>query len=87
MIARVGGDEFVVMLPQVDESTCFQALERLKHNLDQFNRDADQPISMATGFATTHTGDNVEAVIAEADRMMYEEKARMKAALKTTAGG
>lgn len=87
MIARVGGDEFIVMLPLVDENTCIQALERLKDNLARFNLDADQPISMAIGFATTHTGDNVNAVIAEADSMMYEEKARMKTALKTMAGG
>lgn len=87
MIARIGGDEFIVMIPLVDENTCAQALERLKDNLVQFNRTADQPISMATGFATSHTGDDVNAVIAEADRMMYEEKARMKNGQQTMAGG
>lgn len=78
MIARTGGDEFLIMLPLVDESTCRQAVERLKHNLERFNQTTDQPVSMAAGFATSRTGNDVAKVIALADRMMYREKAKMK---------
>ena len=84
MIARVGGDEFIAMLPTVDEDTCQQMLDRLHDNLARYNRDADQPISFSAGFSTANAGDNIEALIAEADRRMYREKARMKSAQKMT---
>ena len=78
MVARIGGDEFFVMLPLVDEETCNQALNRLRDHLAQFNKKVDQPISLAAGFSTAYSGDNIEKKIAEADRNMYEEKAQMK---------
>ncbi|MGV8057035.1 MAG: diguanylate cyclase domain-containing protein [Smithellaceae bacterium] len=84
MIARIGGDEFIVILPSIDEGTCAQMMSRLKNNLAAFNRDADQPISMATGFATAYSGDNIEALIAEADRRMYKDKAGMRAVVGIT---
>lgn len=79
MIARIGGDEFIIMLPLVDEETCAQALTRLKNNVAQFNLNAARPISLAAGFSTARAGDDIEALIAKADRRMYQEKARMKA--------
>lgn len=82
MIARIGGDEFIVMLPLVDEETCAQALTRLKDNMEQFNQNAARPISLAAGFSTARTGDNIDKVIAKADHRMYQEKARMKATQK-----
>ncbi|MEN6468991.1 MAG: GGDEF domain-containing protein [Smithella sp.] len=84
MIARIGGDEFIVMLPLVDEETCAQALARLRDNMEQSNRSATQPISLAAGFSTARAGNNIDAVIAKADHRMYQEKARMKATQKAT---
>ncbi len=83
MIARMGGDEFIIMLPSVDENTCSQMITRLQDNLALYNRAAGQPISFSAGISTAHTGDNIEALIAEADRRMYQEKARIKVAQKT----
>ncbi len=79
MIARIGGDEFIVILPGVDEETCAQALARLRNNVEQFNQSAPRPISLAAGFSTARSGDDIDALIAKADRRMYQEKARMKA--------
>ena len=79
MIARIGGDEFIIMLPGVDEETCAHALTRLRHNVDQFNQNAARPISLAAGFSTARSGDDIDMLIAKADRRMYQEKARMKA--------
>jgi diguanylate cyclase (GGDEF)-like protein len=80
MVARIGGDEFFIMLPLVDEETCSQALKRLRDHLTQFNLKADLPVSLAAGHSTAYIGDSIEKKIAEADRRMYEEKAHMKAA-------
>lgn len=83
MIARIGGDEFIVLLPLVDDKTCAQALARLEGNLAQFNQTARQPLSLAAGFSTARTGDNIDTAIAEADRRMYEKKAKMKSGQET----
>jgi diguanylate cyclase (GGDEF)-like protein len=83
MIARIGGDEFIIILPSVDETTCSQMLIRLKDNLERYNQSASQPISFSAGASTADAGDDVEAQIAEADRRMYQEKTRMKTAQKT----
>jgi diguanylate cyclase (GGDEF)-like protein/PAS domain S-box-containing protein len=83
MIARMGGDEFIIALPAVDENTCALALTRLKENLGRFNRETDQPINLAAGFSTAQAGDNVQEKIVDADRRMYQEKVRIKAAATT----
>lgn len=82
MVARIGGDEFLVMLPAVDEETCAQMLSQLQEHVARFNQKTDLPINLSAGFSTALTGDSIEATIAEADRRMYKEKARRKAAVK-----
>ncbi len=81
MAARIGGDEFLILLPAVGEVTCAQAIDRLHDNLSRFNQShADQRLSLSAGWATTHSEDNLIERIREADRRMYREKALQKAA-------
>ncbi len=79
MIARTGGDEFLVLLPLVDESTCAQAVERLHEYVKLFNQGSESPVSLSAGFATAQAGDNLLERIREADQHMYQEKAAFKA--------
>ena len=80
MIARVGGDEFLILLPLVDEEVCRQALARLVEKIEFFNTSAETPMSLSAGSATAQVGDNLQECIREADRRMYREKANQKAA-------
>ena len=84
MIARIGGDEFFVLLPLVDEEVCRQALERLMERIDLFNQSCEKPVSLSAGYATTRSGDSLRDSIREADRRMYQEKAARKAALASS---
>ena len=83
MTARIGGDEFMVLLPFVDEDTCAQAVARLHENIGLFNAKNEQPISLSAGCATAHVGDSLMDRMREADRRMYVEKANMKATGQT----
>lgn len=75
--ARIGGDEFSVLLPGVDERGALALQERILSMLDLNNQFyPGQPISLAMGMACCHSGDAVEAAIHRADQAMYAEKIR-----------
>jgi len=78
LVARIGGDEFIVILPLVDEQICAQAVLRLKENMAIFNRVTDKPLSFAVGVSTAYAGDDFQECIKVADKRMYENKSGMK---------
>jgi diguanylate cyclase (GGDEF)-like protein/PAS domain S-box-containing protein len=77
IIARIGGDEFVVLLPESDAHIASQAVERVKKVLDDFNRlNPDKNlVSFAIGFSTSEETPNLRDVFRIADREMYIHKA------------
>lgn len=75
--ARIGGDEFTVLLPGMDERSAFALQERILSMLDLNNQFyPGQPISLAMGVASCASGEMVEATIHRADQAMYQEKNR-----------
>ena len=75
--ARIGGDEFTVLLPGTDERGAVALQERILTMLDLNNQFyPGQPISLAIGMASCASGDMVEATIHRADQTMYAEKNR-----------
>lgn len=66
VLGRVGGDEFVVVLPGVDHGVGDVVARRLA---------TDAPTSWSVGVAEARAEDDAAAVIARADRRMYEQKA------------
>lgn len=83
VIARVGGDEFVVLAPAPIESA-EEMLRRLARVVDTLNASQPMPvpISYSVGFAELTPGDDIDLdrVIAEADLRMYAQKSRKRAA-------
>lgn len=72
---RIGGDEFVVLLPGADEAAlqnCLQSLQELLFVDNQFY--SHQPLSLSTGYATNKNGERVEDMLKRADMIMYQEK-------------
>jgi diguanylate cyclase (GGDEF)-like protein len=77
-VARFGGDEFGVLLERVDLSQASETAARLTDLIagSSFTfRGHPIPLSAAIGIAEVRAGDDAEAVIARADRAMYEQKA------------
>ncbi|MEI7690208.1 MAG: PAS domain S-box protein [bacterium] len=74
-ISRVGGDEFVVLIPDTDEKTVIKIVERIKKSLREHNIKIPDPIlSFSMGYATALTNDQLEKSIQLADKRMYVEK-------------
>ena len=83
IIARVGGDEFVVLAPAPIE-TAEEMLRRLARVVETLNASDHMPVpvSYSVGYAELRPGDggDVDNLIAAADVRMYQEKSRKRAA-------
>jgi len=73
--ARIGGDEFAVVLPGVDEAAARGVVERLRNRLDEHNQSYPElPLRWSLGMATRRPGVTVSQVLREADERMYVNK-------------
>ncbi|MEZ5354311.1 MAG: diguanylate cyclase [Bryobacteraceae bacterium] len=78
-IARMGGDEFVVVLPDADELTATGQLCLMAEAIRKAGQDEeiDAQLSMSTGLAVfPDDGDDAVSLLAAADRRMYAAKSQ-----------
>jgi diguanylate cyclase (GGDEF)-like protein/PAS domain S-box-containing protein len=79
IIARVGGDEFAILLPEADEIVAEHARKRVKSILRAHNRKHPElPISLSSGSATAEAGYMLMETLKYADQKMYREKSSHK---------
>ncbi len=77
-VARIGGDEFAVLLERVNGEEAAETAARLVDQIagTEFGHDGHaSPLSAAIGIGMIEPGDKAEQVLIRADRAMYEEKA------------
>ncbi|HEU4957720.1 MAG TPA: GGDEF domain-containing protein [Sphingomicrobium sp.] len=77
-VARVGGDEFCVLLDHADEKSALETAERLVDSIaceDCLFEGIPLPLSVAIGVTLIEKGDSPTAVLARADKAMYRVKA------------
>jgi diguanylate cyclase (GGDEF)-like protein len=73
--ARIGGDEFALLLPATDERDANIVMESIETLLEVNNQFySGMPLSFAMGAATARQGERLEAVVRRADLLMYEAK-------------
>ncbi len=74
--ARIGGDEFVIVMPHADAREGEAVMKSLAEIIDLNNQfHAGAPLSLAVGVATTsEPGERLEAVARRADLAMYKAK-------------
>jgi len=87
LVARHGGDEFVVLLDRADDATARDLGERLVRALAEpvHVRGRDVAVGVSVGITVTRPGDSVEEVMARADAAMYEAKGRGGAQVSVSA--
>jgi len=79
-VARIGGDEFVVLLPNANEDVARVILNRLRTTLANHNDFyEDDPLEISFGIATSRPDELIADVQKRADERMYEEKKARKA--------
>jgi diguanylate cyclase (GGDEF)-like protein len=74
-VARIGGDEFVVLFPETDEYICDVLVQRIQSASDNKFKDEGWSISLSIGH-TTETGKtrSADEVLHDADKNMYAVK-------------
>lgn len=84
ILARVGGDEFFVILPRTTIDVGLEVVQRMHINIDLYNRNnRDFPLSISVGIATAESNDKtLEQVYSEADERMYREKLQKGTAVR-----
>ncbi len=77
ILARQGGDEFVILLPQTDNKEAKKVLKRIRNNAKKTNKD-DIPVSIALGTATkVDIEQDALETLKIADNKMYQNKSSM----------
>lgn len=85
LVARVGGDEFIVLTPEAMPASIKIMIKRLQDNIIKFNEnlrpdEKHYSISISIGYAYFHpeTICSLEELMKRADEMMYQEKEKFK---------
>ena len=78
VFGRIGGDEFAVLMMDVDEEKTQRVIERFKKEVTAYNKEAARgyDIEYSVGYINTSIDDNmtIDDLLAAADKKMYAEK-------------
>lgn len=73
--ARMGGDEFIILLPETDEVFARGVMARIQSLLTAAMHKKQWPVTLSVGAVTFwEPPDSLEAMIRKADHLMYEVK-------------
>jgi diguanylate cyclase (GGDEF)-like protein len=75
VVARIGGDEFAILLPETPATGAETALRKLRERLQTMCEDAGYDVEFSVGIATCEDGSTtVKALLGAADATMYAAK-------------
>lgn len=86
VLARIGGDEFCILLTGADEIIALRVIEKIRYNQLIFNENIKElknklKVSIATGFSVNKkdSPESIYDTLKDSDRNMYLDKANIKA--------
>ncbi len=80
IVTRYGGEEFIILLPEVEPSGAMTIAERLREGIAKMTLDGDElaaalPVTVSIGVASMRPNEVLEALIVRADAALYRAKA------------
>jgi len=87
IVARIGGDEFAVLLTHSSHKITEYLARRLRRSVEEYNRnDPWIPLSLSIGYAVSERGTtDMQALFREADNRMYREKIQREGSARSAA--
>lgn len=76
-VGRLGGEEFLVLLPLLEGEAAYSAADRLRRQIEQTRalfEGREIALSISIGVGCRHQGDNVDSLLARADAALYAAK-------------
>lgn len=85
LLVRYGGDEFIVLMFDIQKTTVQSALERVSRHLEQYNASSGKPWQLQSSWGVTVVTQeratlSFEELIEETDDRLYEDKVRRRKA-------
>ncbi len=75
ILARWGGDEFVILMPGTHLNAAYEIAKRIREQISMMKQERiKQTISCSFGVTSFVTGDNAKSVISRADQLLYLAK-------------
>ncbi|MBL4823111.1 MAG: bacteriohemerythrin [Colwellia sp.] len=79
VVARIGGEEFVIILPKTNQKNAYQFAERLRENIQQLEVIVDEhtidlTVSIGVSQWRKDTFSSAEKFVANADKLLYQAK-------------
>ncbi|MGB3125240.1 MAG: diguanylate cyclase [Pseudomonas sp.] len=78
LLARWGGDEFMVLLPKSDLEEAKALAERIRQKIKQVPAVGDVKLTLSLGVVERRSGESPAALMARADQALYRSKAAGK---------
>jgi diguanylate cyclase (GGDEF)-like protein len=78
-LARIGGDEFILLLSRTDENASNLLIKQIRKELQIKTKETSYDLSLALGTATKYSAEqDLDEIIDSADSLMYKDKNRTK---------
>jgi diguanylate cyclase (GGDEF)-like protein len=75
VVGRIGGDEFVSLLPETSLHDALQVADRIMRHVDAIRRESGAvPLSLSFGVVQTMPGESLNEALQRADLALYEAK-------------
>lgn len=78
LVARIGGEEFVIILPGLDTKQAYKLVERIRKNIETTvieGRSVHNALTCSFGMTSVRKGEALWDSISRADKALYEAKA------------